>query len=136
MQNVDIKEIRQTAKKFGGKALKGGSAKQKAWAEAIRKKVLESLGETESRKFFDLSGCVEKTTWWIDNRFTSVEKFKRDHLIDQFKLSEASNNFFDYSSSQCYSDPEWAEERKEALKKACMEKSALDFRFEQPLVWK
>ncbi|WP_129352082.1 hypothetical protein [Solidesulfovibrio carbinolicus] len=61
---------RETAKAFGGKALKG-SFKQKEWAEKIRAGKLSSMTDEQAKLACDPNGLLTHSKFWIENRFKS-----------------------------------------------------------------
>lgn len=68
---------RETAKAFGGKALKG-SFKQKEWAEKIRAGKLSSMTDEQAKLACDPNGLLTHSKFWIENRFktgTEIAEF-------------------------------------------------------------
>lgn len=81
------KNARKTAKGLGGKALKG-TAKQKVWAETLRKDALSRIpGELAERVLAEPR--MQHAAWWIDNRGrltpSGFEAAFRDIEIDKFQ---------------------------------------------------
>lgn len=68
----DIRELRKYAKALGGKALAGGSPKQRLWAEQIRAKVLERATLEEAIRLVT-ENRFSGYRFWIDNRSALLE---------------------------------------------------------------
>lgn len=62
------------AKLFGGTALRGGSPKQRAWAEEIRAERLRGMSPEAAEMVCDPKGLLTRTCWWIDNRHRTAEE--------------------------------------------------------------
>ncbi|MCR6502476.1 hypothetical protein MUO32_25955 [Shinella sp. CPCC 101442] len=60
-------DARKAAKMLGGKALQGGSGKQKKWAEELRAGVIAKLTSETAEKVLK-QFQFRDTKWWIDNR--------------------------------------------------------------------
>ncbi|MBL0375394.1 hypothetical protein JJB09_25615 [Rhizobium sp. KVB221] len=60
-------EARKFAKSLGGNALAGGSAKQKKWAEELRRSALNSLSPQLAERVL-ATKQMQSTLWWIENR--------------------------------------------------------------------
>lgn len=78
------KEARNLAKFYGGKALTG-TAKQKAWAEEIRNKVLSSndLSEEEKISLVKIGGLAGTAKFWINNRAVAPANFKVSKILEE-----------------------------------------------------
>lgn len=63
---VRAEESRKAAKVLGGKALKG-TARQKAWAEEIRKVALQRCTPEQAESYLT-DPAYAHATWWIENR--------------------------------------------------------------------
>lgn len=76
---------RLTAKFYGGKALKG-KTKEKSFAEALRKKVIESgfLSEEEVKNLLKIGGIVDTTKFWIENISVHPSKFIAENIAKQY----------------------------------------------------
>lgn len=81
---ASVKEYRDIAKFYGGKALTG-TAKQKEWAEKLRADVLKSdaLSDEQKAELIALQGMLKTAKFWIDNRHISASEFKKDALLKE-----------------------------------------------------
>lgn len=73
-----LKENRKIAKAFGGKILTG-TKKMKEWGEKIRSDKLKEMNE-ESAKAICLSGALNESKLWIDNRKLSAKEVEAKFL--------------------------------------------------------
>lgn len=90
------KASRQLAKFYGGKALTG-SAKQKAWAEDIRQKFLESndLTDEEKEELITCGGFTNGAKFWIENRNVPAAKMTARNIVAQYRaLKELEEKHF------------------------------------------
>jgi hypothetical protein len=60
-------KAREAVKEFGGKALRGGTPKQRKWAEELRSAALKPLKQNVAERVI-ADTRFQKTMWWIDNR--------------------------------------------------------------------
>jgi len=99
---IDLKEKRKLAKFYGGKALVGTSAKQKAWAEDIRKQYLESaLSDEIKTELIKLGGDTQKARFWILNR-DNLKNLTKENLIKEDQaLREVLEKHSDTLSRTC-----------------------------------
>lgn len=70
------KAERTTAKAMGIKALKG-SAKQKAWAEQIRKEFLQTVTDENALSLVADSELTASAKFWIETRNVGIEKIAK-----------------------------------------------------------
>ena len=66
------------AKMFGGKALKGGTAKQKKWAEIIRSGKLQRISSADDAVTVATYESAQWATWWIEHKDTNAEHLARN----------------------------------------------------------
>lgn len=86
-------EARQAAKALGGRALVGGSGKQKKWAEELRAGVIEKLKPETAEKVLNQ---FRDTKWWIDNRDTfSFSRSVGTKKVTEFKGSADMEKVFE-----------------------------------------
>lgn len=89
-------EALKIAKFFGGKALKGVSAKQKAWAEQIRAEKIQSkkLTEDQIHDLLKSGNFVDTAQFWIENRNVDAGLFTFENLLAAYKeLKEFEENY-------------------------------------------
>lgn len=55
-------------KAFGGRALKGGSQKQRDWAERIRLAAISFMSLEDAVRVCDPNGILTDARWWIEQR--------------------------------------------------------------------
>lgn len=53
---------------FGGRALKGGSQKQRDWAERIRLTAILRMSLEDAVRVCDPNGILTDARWWIEQR--------------------------------------------------------------------
>lgn len=53
---------------FGGRALKGGSQKQRDWAERIRLAAILHMSIEDAVRVCDPNGILTDARWWIEQR--------------------------------------------------------------------
>lgn len=66
------------AKMFGGRALKGGTAKQKKWAEIIRSSKLQRISNSDDAVTVATYESAQFASWWIENKDTNAETIARN----------------------------------------------------------
>lgn len=66
------------AKMFGGQALKGGTAKQKKWAEIIRSGKLQRISSADDAVTVATYESAQWATWWIEHKDTNAETIARN----------------------------------------------------------
>ena len=66
------------AKMFGGKALKGGTDKQKKWAEIIRSGKLQRISNADDAVTVATNESAQWATWWIEHKDTNPETIARN----------------------------------------------------------
>lgn len=66
------------AKMFGGKTLKGGTAKQKKWAEIIRCGKLQRISNADDAVTVATYESAKWATWWIEHKDTNAEHLARN----------------------------------------------------------
>jgi len=66
------------AKMFGGKTLKGGTAKQKKWAEIIRSGKLQRISNADDAVTVATYESAQWATWWIEHKDTNAERLARN----------------------------------------------------------
>lgn len=69
------KVSRKAAKEMGAKALKG-TAKQKAWAEEIRKNILLKVNSEAANLLIKCESATGHSTFWIENRDKNAYEFE------------------------------------------------------------
>lgn len=87
------KQARTAAQALGGKALNGGSAKQKKWAEELRAGALKNMTPETAEKVLK-HFQFRNTMWWINNRetfsFSETSFGKKVTAFRDMKQTEAA----------------------------------------------
>lgn len=73
------------AKMFGGKALRGGTAKQKKWAEIIRSGKLQRISNADDAVTVATYESAQWATWWIEHKDTNPETIARNVKLRESK---------------------------------------------------
>lgn len=66
------------AKMFGGKTLKGGTDKQKKWAEIIRSGKLQRISNADDAVTVATYESAQFASWWIEHKDTNPETIARN----------------------------------------------------------
>jgi hypothetical protein len=80
-QKAERVEAAQQKAEFLGLRKLTGTKKQKDWAETIRSRIIDRLGELSAEKLLTIK-YVNSAKFWIDNRFkklTEFEKFAKEY---------------------------------------------------------
>lgn len=66
------------AKMFGGTTLKGGTTKQKKWAEIIRSSKLQRISNADDAVTVATYESAQFASWWIEHKDTNPETIAKN----------------------------------------------------------